>query len=74
MYTCCQCEDQFPLSQMEIDERMCTECFNCEHETATYQEWEKDNNVPESYTCDECGKDLEMPEPDWDAEIKEMSL
>jgi len=74
MYTCCECENQFPLSQMEIDERMCQDCFDCEHDSATYQPWEQDNNVPESYTCDDCGKELELPEPDYMLQSKEYNL
>ena len=40
--------------------------YECEHLNATYQAEELDTNVPESYTCDDCNKDLNIPEPDWD--------
>ena len=36
----------------------------CEHQTKTYQEREFENNVPASYTCDDCGCDLEIPNGD----------
>ena len=41
--------------------------YECEHLNATYQAEELDTNVPESYTCDDCNKDLNIPEPDWDS-------
>ncbi len=40
--------------------------YKCEHENKTYQAEEKDTNVPESYICDDCGRELELPEPDED--------
>ena len=43
----------------------------CEHYFKTYQAEEKDTNIPESYTCDECGKELDIPEPDFDLMGKE---
>lgn len=47
----------------------------CEHKKATYQAREYDTNVPESYTCDDCGADLELPdEPDWYLIKKEEEL
>ena len=52
-----------------MEEEQCEEC--CEHENKTYQPEEKDTNVGESYTCEDCGADLDMPEPDWDAMAKE---
>ena len=52
-----------------MEEEQCEEC--CEHENKTYQAEEKDTNVGESYTCEDCGADLDMPEPDWDAMAKE---
>jgi len=39
--------------------------MDCEHDNTTYQAREWDTNVPESYTCDDCGKELDN-EPDWD--------
>ena len=68
-WTCCCCEKQVEETFMETDERMCMDCEEqeyCEHENKTYQQEELENNVPESYTCDDCGKDLDIPEPDWD--------
>ena len=52
-----------------MEEEQCEEC--CEHENKTYQAEEKDTNVGESYTCEDCGADLDIPEPDWDAMAKE---
>ena len=46
----------------------------CKHENKTYQPREWDTNIPESYTCDDCGADLDIPEPDWDALVKEDNL
>ena len=40
--------------------------YKCEHENKTYQAEEKDTNVGESYTCEDCGADLDIPEPDED--------
>ena len=39
---------------------------NCEHRNRHYQPEEYDTNVPESYNCEDCGAELEIPEPDWD--------
>ncbi len=52
-----------------MEEEQCEEC--CEHLDKHYQPEEKDTNVGESYTCEDCGADLDMPEPDWDAMAKE---
>ena len=38
----------------------------CEHKNKTYQSDEPDVNVKESYSCDDCGIELPLPEPDWD--------
>ena len=43
----------------------------CEHKKTTYQAPEEDTNVPELYTCDDCGEDLDLPEQDWDLMNKE---
>ena len=43
----------------------------CEHENKTYQAKEWDTNVPESYTCDECGKEFDIPEPSFEDEVME---
>ena len=49
--------------------------LNCKHKKATYQPREYDTNVPESYTCDDCGAELELPdEPDWYLIKKEEEL
>ena len=69
-WTCCKCEKQVEEKFMETDERMCMDCEEheyCEHENKTFQPDELEHNVPESYTCDDCGKDLNIPEPDWDS-------
>jgi hypothetical protein len=52
------------------DPCVCLERY-CNHEYKTYQAEERDTNVPESYTCDNCGKDFDIPEPDWDLMNKE---
>ena len=52
-----------------MEKEQCEEC--CEHLNKHYQPEEKDTNVGESYTCEDCGADLDMPEPDWDAMAKE---
>ena len=31
-----------------------------------------DTNIPESYNCEDCGAELEIPEPDWDLMYKEQ--
>jgi len=38
----------------------------CKHENTEYQPAEPDNNVHESYNCEDCGIDLPIPEPDED--------
>ena len=38
---------------------------NCSHDSLYYQPCEPENNVPESLTCEDCGIDVNMPEPDW---------
>jgi len=56
---------------------LCGKCyehadFECEGDHEPYhQPEEKENNVPESYTCEVCGIDLPMPEADWDSMRKE---
>jgi len=47
-----------------MEEEQCEEC--CEHLNKHYQPEEKDTNVGESYTCEDCGADLDIPEPDED--------
>jgi hypothetical protein len=44
---------------------------SCKHEEKEYQAYEPDTNVPESYSCVDCGAELDIPEPDWDALNKE---
>ena len=44
---------------------------NCEHRNRHYQPKEYDTTVPESYCCEDCGAELEVPEPDWDLMNKE---
>ena len=36
---------------------------NCRHENTEYQPAESDTNIPESYTCEDCGIDMPLPEP-----------
>ena len=43
----------------------------CDHKNKFYQPEETDTNIPESYTCDDCGKEFDIPEPDWDLMNKE---
>jgi len=38
----------------------------CEHKDMEYQAYEADTNVPEDYFCLNCGKQFDIPEPDWD--------
>ena len=45
---------------------------NCEHRNRHYQPKEYDTNIPESYNCEDCGAELEIPEPDWDLMYKEQ--
>lgn len=35
--------------------------MSCKHENRIYQREEKDVNIPESYTCYDCGIDLDIP-------------
>ena len=46
----------------------------CEHETKFYQPAEADTNTPESISCEDCGKELDLPEydPDTDREFQEF--
>ena len=44
---------------------------SCNHEKTEYQAYEPDTNVLESYSCVDCGAELDIPEPDWDALNKE---
>ena len=43
----------------------------CEHIDKEYQAREPDTNVHERYFCTNCGKDFEVPEPDFDLMNKE---
>ena len=49
-----------------------TKELECQHpkDEMEYQAKEEDTNVPESYNCLDCGKDLPIPEPDED-ELRE---
>ena len=68
---CILCDAYFPTKLMDTSDYpsemfgTCDDCA-CEHKKKTYQAKEEDTNVPETYTCDDCGKDIDMPEPDWD--------
>lgn len=51
----------------EGPEDICPSCkewseFYCDHHDTEYQPKEPENNVPESLSCAECGKDLPIPE------------
>lgn len=60
------------IHDMELDARPSEADFEieelcgCTHKNTTYQPFEHDTNVKESYSCDVCGKELELPEPDED--------
>ena len=43
----------------------------CQHQNRHYQPEEYDTNVAESYSCEDCGAELDIPEPDWDLINKE---
>ena len=43
----------------------------CDHKNKEFQPAEYENNVPESLTCEDCGEDLTMHEPDWDSWSKD---
>ena len=43
----------------------------CDHKNKFYQPEETDTNIPESYTCDDCGKEFDIPEHDFDLNNKE---
>ena len=58
--------DGEPTTADEFNTMQADYNYECEHLNATYQAEELDTNVPESYTCDDCNKDLNIPEPDWD--------
>ena len=34
----------------------------CDHRNRYYQPYEEDTNTPESYTCEDCGVELYVPE------------
>ena len=47
----------------------------CPHENVEHQKAEYDTNVPEAYTCKDCGMDLDPPpESDWDLLAKEQNI
>jgi len=46
----------------------------CDEHQPYYQPPEPENNVQESYTCEECGEDLPYEEQDWDQEAKDRRL
>ena len=54
------------IHDMELDARPTQEEL-CTHVNMIYQQYEPDTNVPEDYFCDDCGKQFDIPEPDWDA-------
>lgn len=67
-WTCCECEKQVDERWFDTEERMCDDCMNekyCDHKEKVYQRAEPENNVPEDYSCKECGKQFDLPEPPW---------
>ena len=56
-------DDFYPVFIYEHDVKI-----PCSHKNAFYQPNEPENNVNESYSCDDCGEELEMPvyDPDLD--------
>ena len=72
-WTCSKCETQVPAKWFDTEERMCHECLDqeyCDHDKKVYQPAEPDNNVPEDFTCEDCGKSFDIPEPDFDSMVK----
>jgi len=43
----------------------------CEHKNRYYQEFESETNIPEAFTCEDCGSELPIPLPDWDLIAKD---
>ena len=58
--------EQFQEEKYETDEMR-----GCFHKNKFYQPEERDTNIPESYTCDDCGKEFDIPEHDFDLMNKE---
>ena len=57
------------IHDMELDARPSDqELYDCSHKNTTYQAQERDTNVSEGISCDDCGKELELSdfEPDED--------
>ncbi len=48
----------------ELEEDCCREEDMCLHINKEYQPAEPEVNAPESLTCEDCGADLDLPEPD----------
>ena len=59
--------------QMEQERKELEKLCKTKHSIKTYQAEEKDTNVPESLTCDECGKEFDIPDPH-DAQLQEAKL
>ena len=38
--------------------------LDCQHPNTMYQEKEIETNIPESLTCEDCGEELDIPEPE----------
>ena len=58
---------------LHVDNHCCEQCeywgismSKCIHKNMVYQQPEPDNNVPEDYFCNDCGKQFDIPEPDFD--------
>jgi len=72
---CERCGLEIPIhylknNRMFYNGWICVQC-RCDHKHKEYQPAERYTNSPESYTCIECGADLPIPRPDYDAMAKE---
>lgn len=64
---------QVPLSPDSLSPMvMLGRALPCTHLNQDYQPAEFDTNASESLTCEDCGDDLLIPEPDWDTMGKEL--
>lgn len=43
----------------------------CDNPLRTYQAPEEENGIKESYYCDRCNKELELPEIEWNKLVEE---
>ena len=61
------CEELKKKGYMDENGMPINKKTRCEHKHSTYQPEELDTITRESYVCDSCGKELDIPEPDWSA-------